>query len=432
VLPIASAAAFITFLDVTVVNVALPDVGRALGHPDVADLSWTVTAYGAAFAALLTPAGRVADVLGHARVLGAGLVLFVLASGACAAAPSVALLIAARTVQGVAAALLTPASFGLLLDGVAEGRRARAVGIWGAAAATSALVGPSLGGMLVEVAGWRVLFAVNLPVGLALWIGVLRLAPAGGPRQGRLPDGLGTTLVAVAVVLLTVGMTKQAEWVALAGAGVLVLALARAGASRAPAVEIGLLRDRTFAVANAVSLLFALAVFAWLLAGPLFAAEVWRYDALTAALSVAPGAATACIASIAVGRLGPRGRRRAILGGTALFAATSAWLAVGLGDDPRFLTLWLPAGVLSGVAIGAVLASLSAAVAASVPVDRFAAGAGMNMTTRQLGGSLGVALLAGLIGAGGGTEAADFVAVWLAGSAASGAAALGGLMLLRA
>jgi MFS family permease len=250
---------------------------------------------------------------------------------------------------------------------------------------------------------------------------------------------VGAALVVVAVALLVIGMTESGDWgwldgrtlaAAVAGAGAMALALVRSARSRAPAVDLDLLGKRTFLVANALSFVFAFAVFSWLLAAPLFAVNVWRYDALTAALSVAPCAVAATVTSLLAGRLPARGRAWAVVCGASLFAVTAGALAALLGDSPRFLSVWLPAGVLSGLALGAVLGSLSAAVADSVPPNRIAGGAGMNMTSRQLGGSLGVALLAALLGAGGAEAATDFTVIWLAGAAASLVAAAGGLGLL--
>jgi MFS family permease len=318
--------------------------------------------------------------------------------------------------------------------------RARAVGIWGAAAATSALLGPTLGGLLVELGGWRAPFAINVPIGGAILLSLFLLVPRRPPSGGRLPDAIGVALVAAAVGSLVIALTEAGEWgwqdprilvAAATGAIGTIVAVRRSRRTKAPVIDLGLMAERRFAIANAVSLVFAFAVFAWLLAGPLFAARVWDYDALTAALSVAPGAVTAALASMVAGRLRSRARGWAVVAGTVAFAATSIALAATLGDSPQFLLIWLPAGVLSGLAIGAVLASLSATVAYSVPAERFAGGAGLNMTARQLGGSFGVALLAALVGAGGGEAAADFTAVWLIGAAASLVACVGGVALVR-
>jgi EmrB/QacA subfamily drug resistance transporter len=438
VVPLTSAAAFVAFLDVTVVNVAFPDLARGFGGASVAELSWTVTAYGAMFAAALIPAGRVADTVGHRRVLAGGVTAFALASAGCALAPSLALLIVARVLQGLAAAVITPASFGLLLAETPRPQRARAVGIWGAAAALSALLGPSLGGLVVEGLGWRALFALNVPIAIVIVAG-LGWAPRGvAARDRSLPDAVGAVLAVAAIALVTIALTRGGEWgisdprvlaPLLVGAVCLALALRRSVTSRTPAIDLGLLRDRTFALANAVSLLFALAAFSWLLAGPLFAASVWGYSPLSAALSVAPGAIAASLASVLAGRIGDEARRRVVIAGSVLFAVTLLWLALALGDEPRLEAVWVPAGILTGIAIGAVLVSLSTIVAASVPSERFAAGAGMNMTARQLGGALGVALMAALVASGG--EASDYVDVWVLGAIASLAAGIAGLPLLR-
>jgi EmrB/QacA subfamily drug resistance transporter len=424
---------------VTVVNVALADIRHSFGGPDLVAVSWCVTAYAAAFAAALVPAGRLADALGHRRMLIAGTSTFVLASTACAAAPSLPVLVAARLGQAIGAGLAAPASFGLLLREMPRGARSNAVAIWSAAAATSAFLGPSLGGLLVEAAGWRALFALDVPVGSVLLAYYIWRAPRPRAAGGAPPDPLSVVLLSAGIALVVVALTQAGVWgwtdaltLTMAAVAVLGMALAmlRSAVGHAPLIDFDLLSHRSFATANAVSLVFALAAFAWLLAGPLFATSVWGYGALAAALSVTPGALTAAITSLLVGGLSPRGRARAIVAGAVLFAATSCVLAATLGDSPRLL-VWIVAGALEGAAIGGVLAALSATVANAVPPDRFGAGAAINITARQLGGSLGVALLAALVGATGGAAASDFTVVWLVGAAAGLMAAVGALPLLR-
>ena len=426
-----AAAALVAFLNVTALNAGFPELQRSFPGVGVRQLGWTVTAYGAALAAALIPAGGLADAV--------GLVGFGLASAASVAASSILALVLARGAQGIAAGVIGPASFGLVLREAPESERGRAVGIWSAAAAGSALAGPTLGGLLVEAAGWRALLALDVALGAALLVAVLWAAPVRPRRAVALPDPVGGALLVAGVGLLVVAAGDAAAWgwldartLAITGtaAASLALALARAARARAPALDLRLLRQGGFALANLTSLVFAFAVFAWLLAAPLFAATVWRYDALAAALSVTPGAIAATAASVPAGRLGPRGRRRVVVGGAVLFAAVSAALVPALGPSPRFLAVWLPAGVVSGLAIGAVLTSLSAEVASTVPPDRFAAAAGVNMTARQLGGSLGVAVLAALVGDGE-VAAPAFTAVWLTGAVAGLVAGLLAVRLRR-
>ena len=440
-LAIAAGATFMAFLDVTVVNVAFPDLGESFAGTPIADLSWVVSAYAVVFAALLTPAGRLADVLGRRRLFVIGVAGFTVASAASAVAPSVAVLVAARAVQGAAAALMIPAALGLVLGFTPPERRVAAVGVWAASGSLAAAAGPALGGVLVDLFGWRSVFAVNLPIGLGLAIaarGALGELPSG---SRRLPDPLGTALLVVGVGALATGLTKAGDWgwgdtatLACFGAGTVLLAasLARSGRHPAPAIETSLWESRVFAQANVVSVLFGAAMFAWMLICPLFAVRIWGYSVLEAGLAVSPGAITATVAAVAVSKLETAGARRAAaVGGALLLAADGLWMYLGLPDTSHFLTVWLPAGLISGVAMGAVMTAVSAATATSVEPERFAAATGLNMTARQLGGGLGVAAAAAILTTGAlGPD--DFRAVFLLCAGASLLAALPALRLVAA
>jgi MFS family permease len=433
-----SALAFLAFLNATVLNVAFPDLGRTFGA-DVELLSWTVTAYGATFAAGLIACGRLADAVGRRRMLAAGSALFALASAACALAVSPATLIGARAVQGVAAALVTPASFSLLLSGTEVDRRSRAIGVWSAAAATSAFAGPPLGGLAVELAGWRAPLALSSAATAFLLVFIGRL-PESRDRRGRLPDPRGVLVAGAAVAVLVLAAAEAGRWgwtdprtigaVAAAIAGFAV-GMFGFGRPRWRAIELALFRSRAFVAANGLSVPFAFAAFSWLLAAPLFAAGVWGWDALTAALSVSPGAIVAALAAWGAGRIPAALRAWAIVAGAVLFAGAMLFLIGALDRSPQFLNVWLPAGILAGIGIGAVLAALSAIVGTSVPEERLAEGAGINMTVRQLGGTLGVAVLGALLGTGGQPDPSAFTAVWLIGGLAGLLTAAGGIALLR-
>lgn len=436
VLLVAAGASFVAFLDVTVVNVAFPDLRAAFSDTSVGALSWVVSAYAVAFAALLTAAGRLADTTGRRRVFLGGLAAFTLASVLCSVAPGVPFLIAARVLQGAAAAAMVPAALGLVLAATPPAQRMAAVGAWGAAASVAAATGPGLGGLLVEGFGWRAVFLLNVPLGLALLALGRRVLPAdatlaGAP--GRRPDVAGTIAFAGGIALVVAGLTQSGDWgwtdpgtlAGVAGGVALIgFALLRSRDHTAPAVEVGLWRSRPFAVANAGSLLLGSAVFAWLLSGPLFLTTVWGYDVLEAGLAVSPGALTSAAAAAYVGkRATPRGQRAAIAGGGALLGITGLYLGLSVTSEPAFWSVWVPSGLLSGTAIGLGLTGLATASASALPPERFAAGTGLTMTARQLGGALGVAALAALLTARG-PDADGFALAFVA---CGGAAALAGL-----
>lgn len=439
VLPLAAGATFLAMLDATIANLAIPDLRADFPAASVADVSWVITAYAVPFAALLTPAGRLASPLGLRRLFMGGVGLFSLMSLACAVAPGLAALAGARALQGAAAAAMIPASLAILLVAARPERRAGAIGLWSAAAALAAAAGPSLGGVLVDAFGWRAVFVVNVPLGAALLWGA-RTLPRASRAVGSLPDALGTGLLVAGIGGLVLGLTEARPWgwgdartlgCLAAGGLALAAALSRSVRHPAPALEIGLWRSRRFALANAASFLYGAALYPWLLVGVLFVTSRWGYSELEAGFAVSPGAVSAAAAAVAVGRLGPRlSPARAVVAGAAIMAGCGIWSALALPAEPRFLAFWLPVGVLIGVGMGGVTTGTSTAAALSVPPERFAAATGLNTTARQVGGALGIAVLAILLPGGSGLD--GFVAVYAFCAGASAAAVVAGLALARA
>jgi EmrB/QacA subfamily drug resistance transporter len=416
VLAIASGTTFLGFLDVTIVNLAFPDLRRDFSGASVSELSWVITAYAVLFAAFLAPAGRLADLAGRRRVFLIGTAGFTLTSVGSALAPTIESLIAARALQGSTAALMIPSALGLVLAETPPELRRTAVGVWAAAASISAAIGPSLGGLLVDAFDWRAVFLINLPIGGALLVVGIRVLREVEREGGRLPDLLGTGALALGLGAAVLGVTQASDWgwssertlVALAAGGLLVaFALARSRRHEAPAIETGLWRNRVFAAANASSVLFGASMYSWMLLCVLFVTSAWGYSVLEAGLAVSPGALTAALASVVVGkRAGAQGQRIAVIAGSLVVAATGLWMVAVLDSEPRFLSIWLPAGLVSGLGMGAVATGLASAVATSVGPTQFAAATGLNFTARQLGGALGIAALAAILQAqpGGGVD----------------------------
>src|SRR4051812_41791319 len=192
VLLVTSVAVFMSFLDVTIVNIAFPDIRSSFSTTSLSDLSWILNAYTIVFAAALVPAGRLADRFGPRRFFLAGLLVFLAASALCGLAGSVEVLVAARVVQALGGAMLVPASIGLVLPEFPLEQRATATALWGATGAVAAATGPSLGGLLVHASDWRLVFFVNIPIGLAALIPARGLLREVKQEGGRLPDALGT------------------------------------------------------------------------------------------------------------------------------------------------------------------------------------------------------------------------------------------------
>jgi EmrB/QacA subfamily drug resistance transporter len=439
-LAVAAGAAFMAFLDVTVVNVAFPDMEASFAGTSLAELSWVISGYAVLFAALLTPAGRLADVMGRRRTFEIGVLAFTAASALCAIAPSVGVLIAARAVQGAAAALMIPAALGLVLGFTPPERRIQAIGIWGAAGSLAAAAGPTLGGVLVDLSSWRLVFAINVPLGLTLALAAHRGLGEIKAGERRLPDLLGTALLAVGLAALAVGLSKASDWgwgspatlvSLIGGVALAAVALARSFRHPRPAIETTLWRSPVFAAANLTALFYGVAVFVWLLICPLFVTAIWGYSVLEAGLAVSPGAISAAIAAVAVSRLATAEQRRAAtVLSSLLLAGVGLWLYLALPEQPHFVTVWLPAGLLSGVAMGCIATAIAGAVATSVPPDKFAAANGLALTARQLGGGLGVAGGAAILTAGA-LDLDSFRTVFLMCAIAAGVSAVAALGLAR-
>ncbi|MDI2124869.1 MFS transporter [Yinghuangia seranimata] len=436
VLVLACGGSFVSLLDVTIANLAVPDLQRDFTSASVADLTWVMSLYAIAFAALLAPAGRLADTVGRRRLYRVGIVVFTLASAACAAAPNLATLLAARAVQGLGAAALVPASLAIVLGQVPPARRAAAIGAWGASASLAAALGPSLGGILVDVFGWRSVFLITVPIGLGL---LLVTGAAEDSRNGeRTPDLAGSALLAGGIGTLVLGVTQGSAWgwadartlaCVLGGVVLLVVAVVRAARHPRPGLDVGLWRNRPYAFANVVSFLFGVVLYPWMLLGVLYLTQIWHYSELRAGFAMTHGAVVSAFAGLVVGRFAQKiNPRTAVIAGELILAGTALWLGLAVPETPSFVTLWLPTGVTLGLGIGAVSTGASSAATLSVAPAKFAGAAGLNMTARQLGGALGIAVLATVMQreAGHGTDAfADLFFLFAALSVLTAIAALG-------
>ncbi len=430
---------FVAYLDVFIVNVAFPDISREFPDVGISGLSWVLNGYAIGFAALLVPAGRLADLIGRKRGFLLGMAVFTLASAACALAPNPAVLVATRVVQSAGAALVIPTSLALLLAAFPPERRAAAVGAWGGVAAISAALGPVAGGLLVE-ASWRWVFLVNLPIGLiAIVAGRRLLIESRDPARGRLPDPLGITFLATGVAALALAIVEGPSWGWASGrtigvfvaAAVLLMGFARSCLGHpVPAVELSLLKSRPFAAANVVSLIFGAGFAAMLLALVLFTEGVWGYSAIQTGLAIAPGAVVAGIASVFVGRSAKRlPPREVTIVGCVIFALGIGWLLARLGNSPNYVMDMLPGQLLAGFGIGLVTPLMTVVAAASLPPARFATGGGILNVARQIGTVLGIAVLVAILGAA--PALADFRVGWWLMIGIAGASMVAALPITR-
>lgn len=408
VLLVASLGAFMAFVDVTIVNIALPDIRASFDDSSISSLSWVLNAYNVVFAAFLIPAGKIADLLGRKRMFEIGIVLFTAMSALCALAPSLDALIAARALQAIGAAIVVPASLALVLEAFGAGHRAHAVTLWSTAAAIAAGLGPVLGGVLIEAADWRLVFLVNVPVGIVALIASKRtLVESRAPGRRSVPDLFGALLLAGALALLTLGIVQGDEW---GWTSIAVLASFAASAALAawvlrrctwhpsPVLVTDDLRERSFGVANALTLLASAGFFSYLLANVLFLTSVWGYSVLEAGLALTPGPFVAAAVAAPLGRVLDRHDYRYVVIPGALVWAAGVVMLTRLGPTPDFVGDWLPAIVVLGIGAGATLPTLGAAAVAAAPGGRFATATALNSVARQLGAVLGVALLVAIVG----------------------------------
>lgn len=400
-------AASVTFLDVTIVNVAFPSITHSFPGTSLPTLSWTLNAYNVVFAALLIPAGRYADALGHRRAFVSSMVLFVVASSAAGAAPSAGFLIAARVVQAAAAATLVPTSLALLLSVFTLERRPIAVAYWGAAAGVAGAAGPTLGGALVSASNWRLVFFVNIPVGvLAVWL-ARSLRERAGEREAALPEPVGLVLVAVAVGLLALGIVEGHDWgwasagvlASFAGSAALTAAFfARVTRGRGGTLDLAAFNNRSFSLGNVGTLLFAAAFYGVLLNNVLLLTGVWRYSTLGAGLALTPAPLLAAATAVPAGRIAERfGHRTVVVPGLLLYACGTAYLAAAVGAHPSYVDEFLPGAAIGGIGVGLGFPALASAAVHTVGAGNLGTGSAINSAARQVGAVIGIAVVVAIL-----------------------------------
>jgi EmrB/QacA subfamily drug resistance transporter len=404
-LAVVLAGTFVTFLDFFIVNVALPSIQTDL-HAGHAAVSLVVAGYGLTFAAGMISGGRLGDVHGRRRMFALGLALFTITSAACGLAPTAGVLVAARMLQGAAGALLTPqvlAILGTVYDGA---RRATAFAAYGFAMGIAGVLGQLLGGTLIQAdvlgLGWRMIFLINLPVGVAAWAFVGRVVPESLGVPARV-DVSGTLLGTAAITALVLPLVEGREhgwpvwtWLSIAAAPVLGIVFvahqsARAAAGRPALVDLGLFRARSFSVASLTAMTFAVVPPSFFFVLALYLQQGRGYSALfSGAVFVAVGVgyfAAMTVAQPLAQRLG----HQVLAAGAVLVGAGCLTLAAAAqGSSSWELT---PGLALAGFGIGLVLVPVSAMALAEVRPDHAGAASGILSTAQQVGGALGVAVI---------------------------------------
>jgi EmrB/QacA subfamily drug resistance transporter len=404
-LAVASIAQFMVVLDVTIINVALPEMRTAL-HMSAGGQQWVINAYTLTFAGFLMLGGRAADLFGRRRVFLTGLAAFTLFSLLGGLAQTGGELIAARAAQGVGGAILAPATLSLLTAEFTEHHeRRRALGVWSATAASGAAGGLLLGGVLTSLLGWRWVLFVNVPIGVALIVAALvSLTESTGRLANRSLDlaGAATLTGGMAVLVYGIVSTGTHPWgssrtittLAAAAAMLILFVLIEARFASSPIVPLRVFRRRSLSVANVLSTTVGLVVFGNYFFLSLYLQDVKHYTPLRAGLAFLPIGLTTFAGALVASRLVHRlGIRRQLIIAPLITAAAGYWLSQLSPDSSYFGSLFVPL-LLAGASIGVTFVPMTMAATTGVPPAEAGLASGLLNTSRQLGGALGLAVLA--------------------------------------
>ncbi|MFJ9811329.1 MFS transporter [Streptomyces sp. NPDC101158] len=404
VLAICCMSLLIVSLDNTALNVALPALRSDLGA-SVSGLQWTIDAYTLVLASLLMLAGSTADRIGRRRVFATGLVVFVLGSLLCSLAPTLETLVVFRMVQAVGGSMLNPVAMSIITNTFTEpAARARAIGVWGGVVGVSMAAGPLVGGLLVESVGWRAIFWLNLPIGLAALLLTLRYVPESRAPRPRRPDPVGQVLVAALLGCLTYAIIESslpfAGVAALALAGILFYEPRR----REPLIDLRFFRSAPFSGATVIAVCAFSALGGFLFLNTLYLQDVRGLSALQAGLAMLPMAAMTFVFAPLSGRLvAARGPRPSLLlAGTGMAAGPLLFAAF---DAETSTPLLFTGYVVFGIGFGLVNAPITNTAVSGMPRAQAGVAAAVASTSRQVGQTLGVAVAGAVLTAGLGTAA---------------------------
>jgi EmrB/QacA subfamily drug resistance transporter len=396
---------FMIMLDNTVVNVALPAMQRAL-KIGPSELEWVVVGYALTFATFMLTGGKLADLYGRRRLFVVGLAIFTGASLACGLAPSASFLIGARVVQGVGSAIMNPATLGIITATFPPRQRGMAIGIWAGVSAMALAIGPLVGGLLTEKIDWSWIFFVNVPVGI-LGIVVARWAideTRDTSHEQRL-DLPGLLSSAIGLFALTYGLIESNSygWTSGRILGLFAIAALSLGAfvvlehrQRLPMLDLSLFRNATFAGANVAMMLVALAMFGVFFFNSLFVQNILGYSAIQTGAIFLPMTLLIVVLAPQAGRFSDRIGSRWLIGGGMTLLSISLLLFSRLDVGSDFWTL-LPGLLVGGVGMALTMTPATAAAMGSVPVDKAGVGSAVLNSARQVGGSLGIAVMGAVI-----------------------------------
>jgi EmrB/QacA subfamily drug resistance transporter len=396
-------ATFMLLIDITIVNVALPDISKSLGST-FSDLQWVIDAYALGLAALLLTWGATSDRLGRRFIFVVGLAIFSAASLTCALSSSPLMLNLARAVQGAGGAAMFATSLALLASAFHGRERGTAVGIWGATIGAAVAIGPLVGGLLTENVGWESIFYINIPIGIgAIYIALTKVAETKDPNAGP-PDWPGLVTFSVGLFLLIFALVRgnPEGWGStlivsfLIGAGVLLVLFVIVEARvRYPMFDLGLFRVPTFTGASIVAFALSASLFSLFLYITLYIQNSLGYSPLQAGLRFLPLSLISFVVAPIAGRLSARVPIRALMGSGMVIVGIALLLMRGLTASSSWTAL-LAGFILSGIGVGLVNAPLASTAVSVVPPQRAGMGSGINSTFRQVGIATGTAGLGAL------------------------------------
>jgi EmrB/QacA subfamily drug resistance transporter len=399
---------FMIMLDNTIVNVALPTIQSSL-HLQYSELEWVVTGYALTFGALMLTGGKLADLLGRRLAFVIGLVVFTLSSLACGLAGGASVLIAARVVQGVGAALMNPATLSIITVTFPPRQRGTAIGIWAGVSALALAIGPLTGGLITEHVNWNWIFFINVPIGALGVLAAFLLIPESRDTSAeQRPDLPGLVTSALGLFALSYALIEANRYgwtstriltafaVAVVSLGVFVLLESR---QRLPMLDLSLFRNRGFTGANTVMLLVGLAMFGIFFYVSLYVQQVLHYSPVEAGASFLPWTVLIILIAPQAGRLSDRfGPRPFVSSGMAILAgAMFVFSRFGVGASYWEL---LPGMLLGGLGMSIAMAPTTAAAMASVRPDKAGVGSAVLNSMRQVGGSLGIAIMGAIVASG--------------------------------
>ena len=416
---------FFVIFDSTVLNVGFASIERDFVGVARTTLAWALTSYSIGTASLLLLAGRIADLFGRKKVFLIGISIFAIGSLGAGLSPNVGILIATRAVQSVGGALMVPTSIALALPEFPAERRSLAVGVWGSIAALAGGLGPPLGAGVIELGGWRWIFFINIPVVVVVVVlGRKILRESKGSSTGTRLDMVSVPLGTVGLALLTLGVLEGEKWGwtspsiigCFLGAVVFALVVVRRSATHAePLLDLSIFRHRRFSTASVATLTLNLPVAGFWFSAPLFCQTVWHWSVLKSGFAIMPTPVIIFVTATFAGRYSDRGWIKPIIGvGIAFCGIGIAGLAIFLDADANYWAHYLPFAAIYGVGLGLSWSTLTAAALIGIDHEKFGVANGTNLTFRQVGGAMGVALsiaVAGNAGVLGSAQA--FHRVWL-------------------